>query len=180
MIFTRSSASRFVARVRRDRRGNAATEFALIAPPLAALIVAILQTSLTFFAQQTLETTAEKSVRQLITGQAQAAATTQAQFNTSVCSKLPAFMKCANVVIDVRQATAFSAVDTAAPTITYDAQGKITNKTFAPGGPGTINVAKIMYLWKEQKGPFGLDLSNMAGGQRLLIATSVFKTEPYA
>jgi Flp pilus assembly protein TadG len=173
-------ASILVRRLAGDRRGAAALEFGLIAVPLGALMVAILQTSLTFFAQQTLETTAEKSVRQLMTGQAQAAGMTQAQFNTLVCSKLPAFMKCSKVVIDVQQATAFSSATTAAPTLTYDASGKITNKTYAPGGPGTINVAKIMYVWNVQKGPLGFDLSNMPGGTRLLIATSVFKTEPYS
>jgi hypothetical protein len=36
-----------------------------------------------------------------------------------------------------------------------------------------------MYLWDTQKGPLGFDLSTLSGGKRLLIATSVFKTEPY-
>lgn len=37
----------------------------------------------------------------------------------------------------------------------------------------------MMYLWDTQKGPLGFDLSTLSGGKRLLIATSVFKTEPY-
>jgi len=172
--------STFLRHLARDRRGAAALEFALVSVPLGALMVAILQTSLTFFAQQTLETTAEKSVRQLMTGQAQAISMTQVQFNALVCSKLPVFMKCSKVVIDVQQATNFSTASTAAPTLTYDANKNITNKVFTPGGPGTVNVAKIMYIWNEQKGPLGFDLSNMSGGSRLLIATSVFKTEPYS
>lgn len=165
----------------RDRRGGAAMEFGLIAVPLGALMIAILETSLTFFAQQTLESTAEKSVRQLMTGQAQQANMTQAQFKTLVCSKLPVFMKCANVLVDVQSATSFSGASTASPTITYDASGNINNTwKYTPGGAGAINVAKIMYVWDVQKGPLGFDLSNLSSGDRLLIATAVFKTEPYA
>ncbi|MEO5865660.1 MAG: TadE/TadG family type IV pilus assembly protein [Sphingomonas sp.] len=158
-----------------------ALEFALIIVPLAALMIAILQTSLAFFAQQTLETTAEKSVRQLMTGQAQQANMTQAQFKTLVCSKLPSFMTCSNVIVDVQSAASFGAVSTAPPTLTYDASGNITNSwKYTPGGAGAINVAKIMYIWSVQSGPLGFDISTMSSGKRLLIATAVFKTEPYA
>ncbi len=163
-----------------DRRGGAAIEFAFIAAPLAGLMIAILQTSLVFFAQQTLETTAEKSIRQLVTGSAQQANMTSNSFKTLVCSKLPVFMKCANVMVDVRTATNFSSATVASPTLTYDSNGNVNNSwTFAPGGAGTINVVRIMYIWDVQKGPFGFDLATMSNNRRLLYATSVFKVEPY-
>lgn len=172
-----ANAARLLAR---DRRGAAAMEFALVSIPLAALMVAILQTTLVYFAQQNLEMTAEKSVRQLMTGQAQSAGMTQAQFKNVVCSKLPSFLKCSNVIVDVQQATAFSDVTTAVPTLTYDSSGNITNSwQYSPGTQGAINVVKIMYIWDVQKGPLGFDLSTMSSGKRLLIVTSVFKTEPY-
>ena len=155
-------------------------EFALVATPLAALMVAILQTSLTFFAQQNLESVAEKAVRQLVTGQAQKANTTQAQFKTLVCSKLPIFMKCANVYVDVQSATSFSNANTAPPTLTYDSNGAVTNAwVYSPQGAGAINVVRIMYAWQVGAGPLGFDISTMSSQRRLLVATSVFKTEPY-
>lgn len=164
----------------RDRRGNAVMEFGFVAAPLAALIIATLQTSLVFFAQQTLETTAEKSTRQLLTGAAQKSGLSANAFKTSVCNNLPAFMKCANVMVDVRTVTAFSNAAVSAPTITYDAGGAINNSwSFSPGGPGTINVVTIMYIWKVERGPFDFDLSTMSNSRRLLFATSVFKVEPY-
>lgn len=167
-----------------DRRGSPAIEFALVAPPLAALIVAVMQVSLVFFAQQNLETTAEKSVRQLLTGQAQqansGAGLSQSEFKTLVCSKLPFFMKCANVIVDVRSATSFSNASTAAPTLTFDSSGNITNTwKYQPGGSDSINVARIMYVWNVQAGPLGFDISTMSNQRRLLIATAVFKTEHY-
>jgi Flp pilus assembly protein TadG len=177
----RASRKHTVARLIADRRGAAAMEFGLIAAPMAALMVAVLQTSLTFFAQQTLESATEKSARQLMTGEAQKAGMTASQFKTLVCTKIPDFMQCANVMVDVQQATTgFSGANTSSPTITYSG-GKVSNTwAYTPGGPGTINVVKVMYVWKVSKGPFGFDLSTLSTGDRLLIATSVFKTEQYS
>jgi Flp pilus assembly protein TadG len=175
-----SRMRKHAATLRRNRRGATIIEFALVATPLAALIVAIFQTSLTFFAQQTLETAAEKSVRQLMTGQAQQASMTSAQFQALACSNLPSFMNCNNLYIDVEQADSFADVSTTPPTITYNAKGAINNAfIYNPGGAGSINVAKIMYIWHEQRGPLGFNLSNLTGDNRLLIATSAFKAEPY-
>jgi len=152
----------------------------MVITPFAALMVAILQTSLTFFAQQNLESVSEKSVRQLMTGEAQRANMTQAQFKALVCTKLPTFMKCANVMVDVQQATSFANVSTSPPTLTYDGSGNVNNTwRYTPGIGGTINVAKVMYVWDVQKGPLGFDLSTMSSGKRLLISTSVFRVEPY-
>lgn len=170
-----------LARLRLDRRGATLVEFAFVAGPFLALLIAIFQVSLTFFTQQNLETAAEKAVRQMLTGQAQTNNMTQAQFKSLVCSKLPAFMKCANVMVDVQVADKFADADIGTPTLRFDSSGNITNAwVYQPGVPGQITVARIMYVWDTAKGPLGFDLSTMSGGKRLLMSTSVFKTEPYA
>lgn len=168
-------------RLARDTRGSTLVEFAFIVGPLFALLIAVVQTSLVFFTQQSLETVAEASVRQLLTGAAQNSNLSQAQFKSLVCSKLPAFMTCANVMIDIRVASDFSTANTSAPTLTYDKNGNPTNSwTYSPGAPGEITVARIMYIWNVQKTPLGFDLSTMSNNRRLLVSTSVFKTEPYS
>lgn len=165
----------------RDTRGAALIEFAFVVGPFLALLVATAQVSLTFFAQQNLETAAEDSVRKLLTGAAQSNNMTQAQFKSLVCTNLPAFMKCSNVIVDVQAVSKFSAANTGAPTLTYDANGNMTNSwVYQPGVPGQITVARIMYVWSVRAGPLGFDLSTMSSNQRLLMSTSVFKTEPYA
>ncbi|MET0309063.1 MAG: TadE/TadG family type IV pilus assembly protein [Sphingomonas sp.] len=173
------------ASLREDRRGAVAIEFAFVATPLAALMVASVQTSLVFFAQQTLESAAEKSVRQLMTGQAQSANMTQTQFKALVCSKLANFMggsDCATkLLVDVRTAASFADASTAAPTITFDNTGKVNNSwSYTPGQAGSINIVRIMYLWDVPSGPLGFDLSTMSSSRRMLYAVSVFKTEPYS
>lgn len=172
-----------VAQLRRfggDRRGVTVIEFAFVAGPLMALLIGILQVSLTFFAQQNLETSAERISRGLMTGATQAANLSQTDFKAMACTKLPAFLKCANLMVDVQVATSFSSVNTSPPTITYDASGNVNNSwKYQPGAPGEIVIVKTMYLWDVNKGPLGFDLSTLSSGKRLLIATSVFKTEPY-
>src|SRR6266571_791374 len=97
-------------RFRRNRRGSAAVEFALVAPVFFALLFAIIETALVFFASQVLETVTQNSARMIMTGQAQTAAYTQAQFATYVCNQVPALFTCGNISIDVQSYPAFSSV----------------------------------------------------------------------
>jgi Flp pilus assembly protein TadG len=170
----------FALCLRRDQRGASIIEFALVALPFFALLVAILQTSLTFFVQGLVESAAEAAGRQLMTGQAQTQGLSQAQFKALTCSQLPSFLSCSNLIVDVQQAGSFAGVSTTAPIVSYDPKtGKPTNGQYSPGGAGQVTILRVMYIWSEQKGPLGFDLSNQPGGNRLLVATSVFKTEPY-
>lgn len=173
-LFTRLRA------LRRDRKGATIIEFAVVAAPFIGLILATIQTSLIFFAQQTLETTAEKTARELVTNQAQDAGLKQSDFQQAVCKNLPSFMKCTETMVDVQSASDFSGIDTAAPVLQYDKFGKIKNSwQFNPGPPGSIVVMRVMYLFPVIGGPLDLDFSNTQGGKRLLVATQVFKSESY-
>ena len=163
-----------------DARGSVITEFALVAPMMIALLLAITMTSITFFAQQGLETAVESASRQIMTGQAQKAGMTPAQFKTAACQSLPPFMSCANLMVDARTATSLDTVDSSAPTITFDNHGNISNSwTYSIGSAGSIVVLRLMYVWTLPVGPLGLTLNNISSTQRMLVATSVAKTEPY-
>ena len=90
-------------RFRRNGRGSAAVEFALVAPVFFALLFAIIETGIMFFASQELETITQESARMVLTGQAQTASYTQAQFQNYVCSQIPvpALFRCGNIYVDV-------------------------------------------------------------------------------
>lgn len=160
-------------------RGSAIVEFAIVAPILIALIVATVQTSIVFFVQQTLETTVETSARMLATGLAQTSGMTGPTFRTAVCKTLPPFFRCDAIVIDVRTIDGFAEARNGLPGL-VDAAGKpIAAGSFAPGDAGSIVVMRVLYPFPVVPGPLGFDLSNMSGGKRLLLATTVFRTEPY-
>lgn len=165
----------------RDNRGATIIEFALVAAPFVALILAILQIAVVFFAQEGLETAAEAASRSIMTGQAQSAGLTQAQFQAQTCKSLPAFFSCPKLMVDVQKASSFSGVTTGAPTITYDKNGNVTNSfSYVVGGSGDIVIVRLMYLWPVITGPLGFNIGTTSNGQRLLIATEVSKTEPYS
>lgn len=159
------------------RRGATMVEFALVFIPFMSLLLAILQTAILFFAQQTLDTVAEKATRVFVTGSAQKSNMTAAQFKKRACSVLPVHFRCADLMIDVRSAPKFSDVNLAAPDITYDTSGKPTGFAYTPGDSSQITIVRMMYIWRTPMGLLGFDLSNMSKGRRLLIATQVFKAE---
>jgi Flp pilus assembly protein TadG len=195
-----SSAAPFASagilrRFRRSRRASAAVEFALVAPVFFALLFAIIETAIIFFASQVLETITQDSARLIETGQAQsgqvmingvaacaAAPCTQGEFQTYVCSQIPAllFGTCppgANgIFIDVENYPAFTnlTINNQIVAGTFN-----NNMQYNTGGPGDIVVVRLFYQWPLFVTGLGYNISNLTGNQRLLVATSVFKNEPY-
>jgi Flp pilus assembly protein TadG len=161
-----------------DERGATAVEFGLIAPAFIALLVGIIQTFLAFFASQLLEQIVISSSRVILTNQAQSQNMTQSQFTQLVCSKVVILLNCSGLMIDVQAYSGFGGVNTSAPTLTYNA-GKVSNAwQYNPGQPGQIVVVRLMYEWPVFGGPLGFTLSNLADGNRLIMASSAFQNEP--
>src|ERR1700712_2889197 len=79
-------AGNILRRFRRNHRGSAAVEFALVAPIFFGLLFAIIELAMVFFAGQVLETATQDSARLIMTGQAQMSAFTQTQFKNLVCT----------------------------------------------------------------------------------------------
>jgi Flp pilus assembly protein TadG len=163
----------------RHQDGAAAVEFALVALPFLALTFAILETALVFFAGQTLEAAAADSARLIMTGQAQTANFSQADFKTQVCNSLAGgLLDCTSgVYVDVKTYANFSAVNTASPIV--NGQFDNTKMTYTPGTQGSIVVVTLYYQWPIYVSLLGSNLSNLNSGSRLLVATSVFRNEPY-
>lgn len=162
----------------KDVQGATIIEFAFVAAPLIALIMAVFQTSITLFTQQALETATEKVGRVVMTGQASSAKMTAADFKKLTCGKLPSFMPCSAVMIDVNALDSISSIDTKKPTISYDKNGNVSNNwTFDPGEQGQIVIMRIMYLSPSTYGPLGFTLANQPNGRRLIVSTLVFKNE---
>jgi Flp pilus assembly protein TadG len=158
--------------------GSYAVEFGLIALPLFAMIVAMIELGVVFLAQNEIETATEKAARLLLTQQAQNANYTQSQFAAAVCGYLPALINCANLMIDVSTVNSFASANTSAPTLTYNGQGQVSNTwNYSPGGSPSILVLRVMYQFPVV-GLGSFQLSNLANGSRLLIATAVFQVEP--
>jgi len=127
--FRRLTPVRAARRFARHEKGATAVEFGMVALPFLALTFAILETALVFFADQTLEAAVSDSARLILTGQAQTASYSQADFKTQVCNRLYGMFDCTKL---------------------------------------TVYVTLL-----------GNHLDNLGNGNRLLVATSVFRNEPY-
>ncbi len=152
-------------------------EFALVAPLFFALLFAIIETALMFFASQVLETITQNSARMIFTSQAQTQGFTATQFKTYVCGQIPALFNCSNVYVDVESYSSFSSITL---NTQIDSNGNFINNNmqYSPGGPGSIVVVRVFYPWQLFVTGLGFNMSNLTGNQRLLVATAAFQNEP--
>jgi len=172
----RASPRRFARR----QDGAVAVEFGLIMLPFLALMFAIMETALVFFADQTLETAVADSARLIMTGQAQTQNLNAVTFKNAVCARIYGLFDCQNgVYVNVTTYSSFGSISYTPP---LDANGQLvtTGFNYSPGGPGDIVVVQLFYQWPIYVSLMNLgNLSNMAGHKRLLVATAAFRNEPY-
>jgi Flp pilus assembly protein TadG len=170
-------------RFARRQDGAAAVEFGLVAAPFLALLFAIIETAIVFFAGQALETAAADSARLIMTGQAQTGATplNKTTFKDEVCKRIYGLFDCANgIYVEVKKYTDFSSVDLSSPVDTSTGKFKDnTGSAYDPGGPGDTVVVRLFYAYPVYVSLLGFNLADMADGKRLIAATSVFRNEPY-
>lgn len=174
--YARSIASRFI----RERDGATTVEFALVVTPFLAVLFAVIQSAMVFFASQALRTAASYGGRLIMTGQAQAQGFDAAKFKNAVCSNINGMFNCqASVFVDVKTYSAFSNVNNNA--LPLDANGNLQTGNFGyqTGGPNDIVVVRLMYQLPTYVSLLGLNLSNMAGGNRLVMSTVAFRNEMY-
>ncbi|HUO01285.1 MAG TPA: TadE/TadG family type IV pilus assembly protein [Rhizomicrobium sp.] len=176
----RSQAAKPLALLRRfaaSAGAATAVEFALVAAPFCALMIAILQTALVFLAQQVLQTATTEAARLVMTGQAQNQNLTASQFQQDVCGFTSALFTCANVYVNVQTFGSFSGMTQMSPLQSGQFNSNLMN--YSTGGPGDVVLLQVFYQWPIVLGPLGFNLSNMSGNNRLLIGTAVFRNEPY-
>jgi Flp pilus assembly protein TadG len=176
--YMRALTPRILRRFARKNDGAAAVEFAMVAAPFLALVFAILETALVFFAGQVLETATADSARLILTGQAQKGGLDQAKFKDEVCKRVFGLFDCANgIKVDVRTYSSFGPADTSKP---IDANGNVSlTPASQPGKAGEIVVVRLLYEWPVYVSLLGLNLADLSGSRRLLMATAAFKNEPF-
>jgi len=187
------SCARRLVRARGARRfaqaqdAAVAVEFALVAAPFLALMFAIIETALVFFAGQTLEAAASEAGRMVMTGQVQTAGyNTLENFKSNVvCPGADkalgnnSLFDCSKLQIDVRTYTSFNSITQNNQAPIKDGALDTSKMCFSPGGSGDIVVVRFYYEWPIYLSLLNDSLSNLANGKRLLVATSVFRNEPF-
>jgi Flp pilus assembly protein TadG len=172
--------ARAIARFAGARRGATAVEFALIAAPFLATLIAILEVTIYLFAQQVLQNAAGEAGRLFMTGKAQNSGTTESQFQTQICPMISALFTCSSLMVNVQAYTSFAGANAGEPTLTFNSQGQVSNTwSYTAGTPGQVMVVQLIYQWPIVSGPLGYVLSSLGNGHTEMMGVSAFRVEPY-
>jgi Flp pilus assembly protein TadG len=178
-LAVRCGLARIVRRFHADQSGATAIEFSIVAIPFFALMFAILETALAFFAAQTLETAVTNAARLIRTGQAQQQGLTATTFKDKICGQLDFLFNCqASLRVDVKTFPTFGQIDLTTP---RDAQGNLkpNGYTYTPGHGGDIVMVRAYYEWPVFVNRLGNNLASQPNGTHLLAATAAFRNEPF-
>lgn len=176
------SSTKILRRFRRDNSGSAAVEFSLIAVTFFALLFAIIESALVFFAGQVLESGIQDSGRLIYTNQMTNTNTTAQQFLDDLCPRIQALLTCQNVDVDVKYYPPGSAITITDPITagSYDKSG-ISFNIPPPNSTGTV-VVRGYYQWPLIVTGLGYNIANIGRGtannKRLLVGLSAFHVEP--
>jgi len=167
---------RALRRFPRDNSGASAIQLSLIGIPFFAMLFAIVETALIFFATQAMETATQDAARLIMTGQAQMASMSASTFKSQICAKLSSLMDCTNGLdVDVKAYSSFGSVSINNPIN----NGNYSNTTgYDAGHAGDIVVVRTFYQWPTFVTGLGYDPSNLNNKKRLLTSTAAFRNEP--
>jgi Flp pilus assembly protein TadG len=177
LTFVRRTLRGFIA----ARGGATMVEFAIVSMPFLALLFSILELGLIFMASTTIDSATTAAARQIRTGQLQQGANNNAAgFKTLVCGGMPwiSAADCtANMSVDVRTFTSFSAINVAPP-IAGNAIDQ-TQLQFDPGSSCSIVLVRVFYPWTLITPVLEPGLPNLGANQRLLTTAVAFRNENY-
>lgn len=176
----RKRVRRLVARLEKDRRGATAIEFSMLAIPFAVLTFAILESTVSFTAEEVINRAADKVGRQFRTGQLTAANTDETAFRNLLCAEISIMVGsgCPELVYDLQNYPSFTAVPKSMPlSLTGDID--VTGFGYNVGGKGTINSLRVFYRWPVMTDMLKAQMSNLPDNKTLLYATVTWKNEAF-
>lgn len=163
------------------RGGATAVEFAIVALPFLALLFAIMELGLLFMASTTLQSATAAAARQIRTGQLQAGADNNAAgFKALVCGGMSWISNAdcmANMALDVRTFSSFSAISVSSPV--QNGAIQTSQLTFDSGGPCDIVLVRAFYPWTLLTPVLEPGLPNLGPSRRLLTASIAFRNEDW-
>lgn len=172
---------RLLRRFRRARRGSAALEFAIVVLPFFLLTIGLAEIAMIGFAQTSLDSAVSETARQIRTGRAQMGGLDKEDIQAMLCSEINTFMVLTcegNLFIDVNRFDSFVEAGNDDVTPIEDDEFQPPDR-YNPGQPSDIVVVRAYYRWEIMTPLFEPVFSNVAGGERILFSTMMFRNEPY-
>lgn len=171
-------------RFRRDRRGAAALEFAIVAPVFFALLFSIFEAGWFFFVNSAVDQATANAARLVRTGQAQSATTpiSRDAFFNEVCRVVQLLGPCAQrLTVDVQRFDSFAqlAADLAAPVCRDASPAAVAAIPYSAGAQRDIVRVRVCFLHRSINPALGLKLARTPDGMRKIYAVAIFRNEPF-
>lgn len=181
MVRRYSTLRSALRRFGRARRGMAAVEFALVAVPFFMLTIGLAEVAMVGFAQSSLNFATSQVGRQVRTGQAQMNNLSYQDMQDQLCASFTSFLTLdceERLYLDIDRFDSYLEAAAKPPPVS---DGNFTGGGvgFRPGAPSEIVVVRAYYRWRVMTPMFERVLGNLGNGERLLVATMMFRNEPY-
>ncbi len=160
-------------KVRRDQKGVALIEFAIIAVPFLALILTMLEVGLIYWVSYELDNATWSASRLIKTGQAQSKGYSQPTMVAQICGRIVILTDCASKLqLTVQTLANFDCASK--PT----KAGCTSGSNYSLGGASQIELVTASYEWPLFNFASVALLSNISDGNRLIKSAAVFQNEP--
>lgn len=177
---------RIFSRFYRDRDGSTVIEFGMLALPFLLLLFAILETCISFAAQQVMANAVDDISRQIRTGQLKGDdLKTDTKVRDFICGRLEVMVasNCPGLVIDLRHADTFDELaEFKMPlkgTNRLDREIDDSLADFDPGKNTQKNRLRVLYPWPIMTNLMQKSLSTLKDNKILLLATAIWQNEPF-
>lgn len=163
--------------VLRNKEGTTAIEFGFVAVPFLLLLFGTIEVGLAFFANQVLSNAVLDAARTIRTGQAHAQGFDAGKFKEAMLGRLSGFpITSDRLTIDVERIDNFAGYSSK-PLIK---DGDVTTDIgYNHGEAGEIIIVRALYRWPMISSMMKTNYGDLSSGDRLLIATTVFRNEPF-
>lgn len=169
-------------RLRRDKRGSTAVEFALVALPLVLFLVFLLELGYDFFAQMALDYGVQSAARQIQIGNAQGSGTAAVFQTNYLCPALAGLLPCSAVAVNIVPINNDYFTDTPV-TLPTDGAGKLDPSafTFCPGTPNQLMFVQAIYTGPSLVSAIipGMATATGAGLARVTVSSTAFINENF-
>ncbi|MBX5160701.1 MULTISPECIES: TadE/TadG family type IV pilus assembly protein [unclassified Rhizobium] len=165
-------------RILGDRDGVAAIEFAILALPLFIIIFGIIEVSLMFFVNATLDASVHKISRMIRTGEVASSKITLADFKARICNDMLLSFNCSSdllvkvsVLSDLSSATSGNPIDTS---------GKLAvTETYNIGQGSDYILVQTFLPWTAVVNFLSLSSAKLSDGRYLIGSSVLFRNEPF-
>lgn len=172
----RSLLGRFV----RNRKGSTAIEFTILAIPFSMLVFAVLESCISFAAQQVLANAADDMARQFRTGQIKANQLSKQEVRDIFCERIQIVVSpgCPGLEMDLRTYPNFA--EAAQQRVAF-LNGDIDTQGFdiLPGPSMSKNMLRVFYRWPVITDFMRKSMANLPDGKTLHYASVTWQNEPF-